>query len=86
MGGAETGGIDSESKDSISALLMLSREVALQAATERANRVVLGFRRQKVFERTFTREIANINGLLGFIHVAEGGFVPDGYYDPHALL
>lgn len=86
MSGVEVGATGSAEGQGIGDLLMINRELALETAQERADRVVFSFRRTKVFERTFRRELKSVNALIGFTDVAEGGFVPVGYHDPHAEL
>ncbi|MDL2362766.1 MAG: hypothetical protein QFB86_00070 [Patescibacteria group bacterium] len=86
MGGAEIGGIGDVQIQNIHEILMENREAALESATERADRVILGFRRQRVFEKTFQRELANNNECIGFTEIGEGGFVPVGYHDPNVDL
>jgi hypothetical protein len=86
MGGAEIGMMSAAESQTIGDLLLVNRELALEAAQERSERVLLGFRKNKVFEKTFQTNLKDLNNLIGFTEVGEGGFVPVGYHDPHAEL
>ena len=83
MGGSEMGG--GESLEGIQAVMMINREVALECATERAERTRLAFRRTKVFERTFERVLKYINEMVGVEWVVDR-YAPEGYADPYAVI
>lgn len=76
------GGLSAESEGAITQVLMSNREFALEVATKKAGRTILAFRRTRVFEKTFDRTLESLNSLTGFAHIAEGGFVPVGYFNP----
>ena len=68
-------------------VLGINRAVAIEMETERSQRVILGFRRQAVFDRTFREVLDELNETTVPLPASVlDGIVPESYFDPRADL
>jgi hypothetical protein len=67
-------------------LMMTNRASAIELAQARADRMSAMFRRNRVFEKTFTHILAACNDVDTLPPDFIDKYAPEGYFDPHAVL